>query len=68
MKPPTLEPVLGGFRVRLRVGTGQRLRVIIPLTDERAAKRRAEQLHDMARDLVRAKQTAKARRVLTQAA
>jgi integrase len=68
MKKPTLEPVPGGFRVRLRVGGSQRLRVTIPLTDERAAQRRAEQLHDMARALVRAKQTAKAQLVLTQAA
>jgi integrase len=68
MKRPTLEPVPGGFRVRLRIGSGQRLRVTIPLPDEKAAARRAEQLHDMARALVKAKQTAKARLVLTQAA
>jgi hypothetical protein len=39
MKTPTLEPVPGGFRIRLRAGDGKRLRVTIPLTDERAAKR-----------------------------
>lgn len=65
---PALEPVPGGFRVRLRVGSGQRLRVTIPLTDERAATRRAEQLQSMARALVKAEQTAKARLILTQAA
>jgi hypothetical protein len=68
MKTPEIEPVPGGFRVRLRVGAGKRLRVTIPLTDERTAQRRATQLHDMARALVRAKQTAKAQLVLTQAA
>jgi hypothetical protein len=68
MKAPALEQVPGGFRVRLRVGGGNRLRITIPLTDERAALRRAEQLHDMARALVKAKQTAKAQLVLTQAA
>jgi integrase len=68
MKAPTLEPTPGGFRVRLRVGSGQRLRVTIPLTDERSASHRATQLHAMAQALVRAKQTAKARLVLEQAA
>ena len=68
MKAPSLEPVPSRFRVRLRVGGGDRSRVTIPLADERAALRRAEQLHDMARALVKAKQTAKARLVLTQAA
>jgi integrase len=62
-----LEQVEGGFRVRLRVGAGQRLRVIIPL-DEKAATRRAEQLQDLARALVKAKQTDKARDVLIEAA
>jgi integrase len=65
---PALEAVPGGFRVLLRVGSGQRLRVVIPITDQRAATRRAEQLQSMARSLVKAKQTAKARLILTQAA
>jgi integrase len=68
MKAPALEPTPGGFRVRLRVGSGQRLRVTIPLMDERSASHRAEQLQEMAKALVAAQQTAKARLVLEQAA
>ncbi len=49
-----LEPVPGGYRVRLRYGANQRGRFTIKLTDEQQAQVRAQALQTLANDLARA--------------
>lgn len=67
MKAPTLEPIKGGFAVRLRCGAGQHHRFRIHLTSEAAAQERAQRMAVLARIMVGAGKTAEAPIVLRKA-
>lgn len=63
---PQLERTAEGFRIRLRYGKGKQAKLVIPLTDEGAAKRRALALKELAGS-VRSLPPAEAHVILTKA-
>jgi integrase len=65
---PTLKPVAGGFRIRLRCGRGKQLRFVIKLANEEAARARAMRLAELGRSLVAAGKIVEAPVVLTSGA
>ena len=63
-----IERVEGGHRVRIRYGKGQRQRYFMPLTDSKAAGRRAATLRKLAALLTRTGRGAQAPVILKKAA